>query len=81
MNEKPRPWHYSMLVQWSEEDQAYVVDVPELPGCRTHASTYEEAVQRGQEAIEGWIEDARTWGEPVPEARIFAGAAHVSERG
>ncbi len=81
MNDKPRQWHYSMLIQWPAEDQAYVVDVPELAGCRTHGSTYEEAVQRGQEAIEGWIEDAQAWGEPVPEARAFAGAAKLSGRG
>lgn len=47
---------------------------PELVGCRTHGATYEEAVKKGQEAIEGWIEDACAWGEPVPEPRVFVGA-------
>ncbi len=36
--------HYSMLIQWSDEDEAYIVTVPELPGCKTHGSTHEEAV-------------------------------------
>jgi predicted RNase H-like HicB family nuclease len=71
VTEQPRHQHYSMLIQWSEEDQAYIVTVPELPGCKTHGATYEEAVKQGQEAIEGWIEDARAWGEPVPEPRIL----------
>jgi predicted RNase H-like HicB family nuclease len=72
VNQQPRYEHYSMLIQWSDEDQAYIVTVSELPGCRTHGATYEEAVKRGQEAIEGWIEDARAWGESVPEPRGFA---------
>jgi predicted RNase H-like HicB family nuclease len=75
---QPEHHHYSMLIQWSDEDQAYIVTVPELAGCRTHGFTYEEAVQRGQEAIEGWIEDARAWGEAVPAPRIFAGAERLS---
>jgi len=36
--------HYSMVIEWSDEDQVYIVTVPELPGCRTHGATYEEAV-------------------------------------
>ncbi|HVB09376.1 MAG TPA: type II toxin-antitoxin system HicB family antitoxin [Bacillota bacterium] len=64
--------HYSMVIEWSEEDQAYIVTVPELPGCRTHGTTYEEAVRRGQEAIDGWIEAARADGEPIPPPKVFA---------
>src|SRR5437016_5292953 len=37
--------HYSMNIQWSKEGQTYIVTVPELPGCKTHGDTYEEAVQ------------------------------------
>ena len=50
--------HYSMNIQWDEDDQVFVVTVPELPGCRTHGATYEEAVQQGQDAIESWIKVA-----------------------
>ncbi len=38
--------HYTMVIQWSEEDNAYIVTVPELPGCITHGDTYEEAVKQ-----------------------------------
>lgn len=38
---------YSMVIEWSEEDKAYIVSVPELPGCRTHGLTYEEAARQG----------------------------------
>ncbi len=58
--------HYSMHIQWSEEDNAYIVTVPELPGCKTHGETYEEAVQQGQDAIASWIMVAKELGRPVP---------------
>jgi predicted RNase H-like HicB family nuclease len=64
--------HYSMIIQWSDEDQAYIVTVPELPGCRTHGETYEEAIQQGQDAIEGWIMVAKDLGWPIPPPRVAA---------
>ncbi len=63
---------YSMIIEWSEEDQAYIVTVPELPGCRTHGVTYEEAVRQGQDAIASWIEARRAGGRPIPAPRVFA---------
>ena len=57
---------YSMLVQWSDEDDAYLVTVPELPGCMTHGVTYAEAVREGEDAIATWIDTARAWGDPIP---------------
>ncbi len=48
--------HYSMLIEWSPEDEVYIVTVPELPGCRTHGSTREEAVRMGEEVIELWLD-------------------------
>lgn len=62
--------HYSMFIQWSERDQAFLVNVPELPGCKTHGDTYEEAIKNAQEVIELWIEDAHAHGEAVPPPRI-----------
>jgi predicted RNase H-like HicB family nuclease len=44
-----------MIIQWSDKDEAYIVTIPELPGCKTHGGTYEEAVKQGQDAIESWI--------------------------
>lgn len=63
--------HYSMIIQWSDEDNAYIVTVPELPGCRTHGKTYEEAVRQGQDAIATWIDGSRDLGLPIPEPRIL----------
>ena len=64
--------HYSMLIEWSDEDQAYIVTVPELPGCRTHGLTYEEAVRQGQDAIDSWIAARQASGRPIPAPRVSA---------
>lgn len=66
--------HYSMIIQWSIEDEAYIVTVPELPGCKTHGETYEEAVKRGQEAIESWIDANLEWGDPIPAPKVLVSA-------
>ncbi len=66
--------HYSMIIQWSVEDNAYIVTVPELPGCITHGETYEEAVKRGQEAIETWIDASIEWGDPIPAPKVLVSA-------
>lgn len=66
--------HYSMFIQWSERDQAFLVNVPELPGCKTHGDTYEEALKNAQEVIELWIEDAQAHGETVPAPRVAMSA-------
>jgi len=63
--------HYSMVIQWSEEDQVYIVTVPELPGCVTHGATYEEAVKQGQDALARWIDANRAWGRPIPAPRVL----------
>jgi predicted RNase H-like HicB family nuclease len=60
-----------MVVEWEPPGGVYVVTVPELPGCRTHGTTYEEAIRQGQEAIEGWIDANRAWGHPIPPPRFF----------
>ncbi len=49
---------YSMIMSWSEEDQAYIVSVPELPGCMADGKTPEEAVKQAQVVIDLWIETA-----------------------
>lgn len=67
---KPDLKRYSMIIQWSDEDQAYIVTVPELPGCRTHGETYEEAVKQGQDAIESWIMAALADNDPIPAPRV-----------
>ncbi len=63
--------HYSMVLEWDPRDQIYVVTVPELPGCRTHGDTLEEAVRQGRYAIESWVDAMRYWGRPIPEPKNF----------
>ena len=65
---------YSMLIQWSDTDQVYIVTVPELPGCRTHGSSYEEAIQQGQDAIESWIMAALADNDPIPAPQVAISA-------
>ena len=54
---------------WSDEDQVFVAEVPELPGCMAHGDTQEKALKNVNEAIELWIETAREFGDPVPEPK------------
>ncbi len=65
---RPSP-HYRMEIEWSSEDDAYVVTVPELPGCMTHGSSYAEAAAKGENAISSWLAAARHWGTPIPTPR------------
>jgi predicted RNase H-like HicB family nuclease len=64
--------HYSMVIEWSDEDEAYIVTVPELPGCVTHGQTYEKAVRQGQDAIDSWLDAQRASGCPIPSPRTYA---------
>lgn len=60
---------YELIIYWSEEDQSFVVEVPELPGCMADGETYKQAVINAQIIIEEWIETAHTLGRPIPEPR------------
>jgi predicted RNase H-like HicB family nuclease len=62
---------YSMLIQWSDEDQAYIVSILELPGAKTHGYTYEGAARQGQDLIESWVDANIAWGRPVPPPNLF----------
>jgi predicted RNase H-like HicB family nuclease len=64
--------HYSMNIQWDNDDKIFVVIVPELPGCVTHGKTYEEAVQQGKDAIESWLMVAKEFGDPIPQPISYA---------
>jgi predicted RNase H-like HicB family nuclease len=63
-----------MVIEWDQDDRIFVVTVPELPGCRTHGRTYEEAVRQAQDAIESWIDAAEAEGAPIPAPRVAAAA-------
>ena len=60
---------YEMIVWWSKEDDAFVVDVPELPGCMAHGSTRAEAIANAEEAVAFWLRTAREDGIVVPEPK------------
>ena len=58
-----------MIIWWSVEDDAYVVDVPELPGCMALGSTRPEAIKSAEDAINFWIRTAKADGNTIPERR------------
>jgi len=60
---------YEMIIYWSEEDQAYLVEVPELPGCVADGGTYLEAVQNAEVVMQEWIETATELGRPIPQPK------------
>ena len=60
---------YEMIIYWSDQDEAFVVEVPELPGCAADGSTYEEALANAKVIITEWIETAQELGRPIPEPR------------
>lgn len=60
---------YELIIYWSEEDGAFVVEVPELPGCMADGGTYETAVANARKVVEEWIETAHALGRPVPEPK------------
>ncbi len=64
-------FHYSMIIQWSDEDNKFIVTIPEFSGCVTHGDTYEEAVKNGQEAIEVCVEAEQISGRPLPRPQTY----------
>ena len=64
---------YEMVVWWRDEDSAFLVEVPELPGCMADGESYEDAVRNAQEVIDLWIEAAREDAReiPVPKGRLL----------
>ncbi len=71
--------HYSMVVQWSDDDQAYLVILPEWEGRVfnpvTHGQSYEEAIKQGHEALSALVASPRQRNEPLPEPRVIASTA------
>ncbi len=62
-------YKYEVIVYWSDEDQVFVAEVPELPGCAAHGHTPEDALREAQEAITLWLDTAREFGDPIPEPK------------
>jgi predicted RNase H-like HicB family nuclease len=60
---------YGIIIYWSNEDQAFVAEVPELPGCMAHGTTQEAALAQANEAIQLWVDTAGEFGDPIPEPK------------
>lgn len=55
-----------IIIYWSDQDRAYLAEVPELPGCMAHGDSYQSAAASASEAIQLWIDTAKEFGEPIP---------------
>lgn len=60
---------YGIILYWSNADDAFVAEVPELPGCAAHGDSQENALKNVNQAMELWIDTAKEAGEPIPEPR------------
>ena len=60
---------YEIIIYWSEEDEAFIADVPELPGCMADGNTYQEALSNAEVIIQEWIETAKALARPVPKPK------------
>lgn len=59
-------WKYEIIIYWSDEDEAFIAEVPELPGCAADGATYKQALANAEVVIGEWIETARELGRPIP---------------
>ena len=62
-------YRYEVIIYWSEDDQAFLAEVPELPGCMADGTTYIDALSNVEVVIGEWIETARHLGRPIPEPK------------
>lgn len=60
---------YEIILYWSEEDQVFVAEVPELPGCIAHGKSQEATLANAQDAVQLWINTAIEFGDSVPEPK------------
>ncbi|MCL4546250.1 MAG: type II toxin-antitoxin system HicB family antitoxin [Deltaproteobacteria bacterium] len=60
---------YEIIIYWDNHDDAFIANVPELPGCLAHGGSYDEALNNIKEAIKLWIDTANEFGDSVPEPK------------
>jgi len=60
---------YEIIIYWSQEDQAFIAEVPELPGCAADGESYQEALQNVEVIMQEWIETAQQLGRIVPQPK------------
>lgn len=66
---------YEVIIYWSEDDQAFIAEVPELPGCAADGETYQKALANAETVVREWIETAKELGRPIPAPKgrlVFA---------
>ena len=66
---------YEIIIYWSEDDRAFIAEVPELPGCAADGATYKEALANVEVIIKEWIATAKELGRPIPQPKgrlVFA---------
>jgi len=60
---------YEIIIYWSNEDQVFIAEVPELSGCMAHGETSDLALTNVNQAIQLWVDTAKEFGDPIPEAK------------
>ena len=60
---------YEIIIYWSNEDQAFIAEIPELPGCMADGNTYQEAIANAEVVMQEWIETAKELGRTIPEPK------------
>lgn len=61
--------YYEIILYWSDEDQVFVAETPELPGCMAHGETQEMALANIKEAMSLWLDTARKYGDSIPQPK------------
>jgi len=62
-------YKYETIIFWSNDDQVFIADVPELPGCMAHGASPDEALANAQEAMQLWLDTAQEFGDLIPEPK------------
>ncbi|MGB0305404.1 MAG: type II toxin-antitoxin system HicB family antitoxin [Flavobacteriaceae bacterium] len=62
-------YKYEIIIYWSQEDEAFIAEVPELAGCMADGETYKEALENVQVVIEEWLETAKLKNRPIPKSK------------
>ncbi len=60
---------FEIVIYWSDDDNCFLAEVPELPGCISHGDTYEDALANAMVAMGHWLDVARELGRPIPAPR------------
>ena len=61
---------YEIIIFWSNEDDAFIAEVPELPGCMAHGDTHESALKNLRKAMQLWMKTAKEFGHAIPKPKV-----------